>query len=48
MPSKVDLGKTCGTSRNVIACAILKNKASPIATEVNKLKDEFDRLFMNS
>ena len=26
--SKVDLGRMCGTSRNVVACSIVKNKMS--------------------
>ena len=30
VPSKTDLGKMCGTSRNVIACSILKNKNSAL------------------
>lgn len=50
--SKSDLGKMCGVSRyfflcrNVVACSIVKNRNSNINNQINKIKEECERLFI--
>eukprot|EP00331_Platyophrya_macrostoma_P025534 CAMPEP_0176435318 /NCGR_PEP_ID=MMETSP0127-20121128/17237_1 /TAXON_ID=938130 /ORGANISM="Platyophrya macrostoma, Strain WH" /LENGTH=131 /DNA_ID=CAMNT_0017818295 /DNA_START=27 /DNA_END=422 /DNA_ORIENTATION=+ len=46
--SKADLGKACGTTRNVVAAAVIKMKDSKLNKTINKIKDETDRLFIES
>jgi len=46
--SKVQLGKACGTTRNVVACSILKNKGSKLTDQVNEMKDRVERLFISA
>jgi len=48
VPSKVELGKACGTTRNVIACSILKKKDSKLNDQINEMKDTVERLFISS
>ncbi|CAD8173915.1 unnamed protein product [Paramecium pentaurelia] len=45
--SKVDLGRMCGTSRNVVACSIIKDKNSRINQNITYLKDLCERLQIN-
>lgn len=42
--SKVDLGRMCGTSRNVVACSIVKNKNSHLNEKIKKIQGLCDRL----
>jgi len=43
--SKADLGQACGTTRNVVACAITKNSNSSIHKDVQALKVKIERCF---
>ena len=46
--SKKALGKACGISRKVITVSILKNKKSNINDEIIRIKEEYERLFINN
>ena len=46
--SKKELGKACGTSRNVIAIAVIKNANSKQNDKINSIKDKCERLFINA
>jgi len=46
--SKVELGKACGTTRNVIAASILKLKDSKLNNQINEMKDKVERLFIST
>eukprot|EP01015_Nassula_variabilis_P019344 TRINITY_DN3262_c0_g1_i1.p2 TRINITY_DN3262_c0_g1~~TRINITY_DN3262_c0_g1_i1.p2 ORF type:complete len:132 (-),score=21.87 TRINITY_DN3262_c0_g1_i1:122-517(-) len=48
VPSKADLGKACGTTRNVIACSIIKNRNSNLNELINELRNVVELLFINS
>lgn len=42
VPSKVALGRACGVSRAVIACSIVKTEGSPIARQIQAVKDKIE------
>ena len=44
--SKQALGRACGVSRPVIACAILSNDSSQLAPQVQALRDQIERLLI--
>jgi len=44
--SKQELGAICGTSRNVIAVAIIKNKLSALNNTIYSLRDEIEKFFI--
>jgi len=44
VPSKVALGRACGVSRAVIACSIVKTEGSPIAKQIQAVKDKIERI----
>eukprot|EP00466_Bigelowiella_natans_P019128 jgi/Bigna1/46524/estExt_Genewise1.C_50070 len=46
VPSKAGLGRACGVSRSVIACAILANDQSQIANQIKDLKNEIEKLLV--
>ncbi|KRX06253.1 hypothetical protein PPERSA_06135 [Pseudocohnilembus persalinus] len=46
--SKKKLGQACGTSRNVIACAILKNENSRMKEKVVQIRNKAELQFINS
>merc|ERR1712043_139637 len=46
--SKADLGQACGTTRNVVACAVTKNSNSSINEEVSKLKVKVEKCFYDT
>ncbi|EGR34359.1 hypothetical protein IMG5_014810, partial [Ichthyophthirius multifiliis] len=48
VPSKKDLGRACGSSRNVIAIALIKNLNSNQNDKIRKIKDKCERLFINA
>ena len=48
VPSKKALGTACGTTRNVIAVSILKNKLSKVNDEIQRVVGECERLFISS
>jgi len=53
VPSKSELGKSAGTTRNVVACSIAKHidkrapKNEKLEKLINDLKDETERLFVS-
>ncbi|KAL4438741.1 hypothetical protein ABPG74_013414 [Tetrahymena malaccensis] len=46
--SKKDLGRACGTSRNVVAVAIVKKDHSNQSEKIKNIKDKCERLFINA
>ncbi len=46
VPSKSTLGSTVGTSRNVIACSVLKQEDSSLNPKIEKLKETIERFFI--
>jgi len=44
--SKQELGAICGTSRNVIAVAVIKNKSSNLNEQIYKTKDDIEKFFI--
>jgi len=46
VPSKVALGRACGVSRSVIACSIVKADGSPLAKQIQAVKDKIERLLV--
>eukprot|EP00026_Physarum_polycephalum_P022697 Phypoly_transcript_26963.p1 GENE.Phypoly_transcript_26963~~Phypoly_transcript_26963.p1 ORF type:complete len:131 (+),score=26.88 Phypoly_transcript_26963:75-467(+) len=46
VPSRQALGRACGVSRPVIACAILVNEGSQLKTQVQNLKDAIEKLLI--
>ena len=45
VPSKADLGQACGTTRNVVACAVTKNTKSSVNDKVQALKVKVEKCF---
>ena len=46
VPSKVALGRACGVSRSVVACSILSNEASQLATQITAIKNQIEQLLI--
>jgi U4/U6 small nuclear ribonucleoprotein SNU13 len=46
VPSKEALGRACGVSRPVIACAVLQNEASQLKAQIKTLKDSIEKLLI--
>mmetsp|Transcript_4293 Transcript_4293/g.6420 ORF Transcript_4293/g.6420 Transcript_4293/m.6420 type:complete len:130 (-) Transcript_4293:115-504(-) len=46
VPSKAGLGRACGVSRSVIACAILVNEGAPIKSQISDLKNSIEKLLV--
>lgn len=46
VPAKIALGRACGVTRPVIACAILSNEASQLKDQINSLKDRIEALLI--
>ncbi|RNA12873.1 NHP2 1 [Brachionus plicatilis] len=44
--SKQGLGRACGVSRPVIACAILQNEGSQIKNQIESLKQNIEKLLI--
>ncbi|PYI08376.1 putative 13 kd U4/U6.U5 snRNP associate protein [Aspergillus sclerotiicarbonarius CBS 121057] len=44
VPSKAQLGRACGVSRDVIAVTINANEASDLHPQIKRLKDKVERL----
>eukprot|EP01029_Cantina_marsupialis_P006771 TRINITY_DN17479_c0_g1_i1.p1 TRINITY_DN17479_c0_g1~~TRINITY_DN17479_c0_g1_i1.p1 ORF type:complete len:126 (+),score=12.91 TRINITY_DN17479_c0_g1_i1:46-423(+) len=44
VPSRMALGRACGVSRSVIACAITSDDSSNLWNSVLKMKDEVERI----
>lgn len=46
VPSKTALGRACGVSRPVVACAVTSNDASQLKEQIYSLKDKIERLLI--
>jgi len=46
VPSKMQLGRSCGVSRAVISCSITTNEASDLMAQIRSLKDKVERLMI--
>ena len=46
MLSKLALGRACGVSRPVIACAVTSNEASQLKDQIVQLKDKIEQLLI--
>mmetsp|Transcript_32187 Transcript_32187/g.90127 ORF Transcript_32187/g.90127 Transcript_32187/m.90127 type:complete len:127 (-) Transcript_32187:74-454(-) len=46
VPSKVSLGRACGVSRPVIACAVTVNEGSQLRSQIINLKNEIEKLLI--
>jgi len=46
VPSKVALGRACGVSRPVVACSILQNEASQLATQILAVRGQIEQLLI--
>lgn len=44
--SKVALGRACGVSRSVIACAIISKDGSPIESVVSEIREAVERIII--
>jgi U4/U6 small nuclear ribonucleoprotein SNU13 len=46
VPSRTALGRACGVSRPVIAASITSNDQSQIKTQIQKMKEDIEKLLM--
>ena len=46
VPTQADLGRACGVSRNIIACAILHHPDSQLQSKINETKDKVEQLLL--
>ena len=46
VPSKAALGRACGVSRSVIACAVTSNDQSPLADQIRQLQISIEKLLI--
>ena len=46
VPSMQALGRACGISRPVVACAVTANEASQLKTQIRTMKDAIERLLI--
>jgi U4/U6 small nuclear ribonucleoprotein SNU13 len=46
VPSRVALGRACGVSRPVIAASITSNDQSQIKQQIQKMKEDIEKLLM--
>jgi hypothetical protein len=46
VPSAQALGRACGVSRPVIACAVLTNESSELKTQIKTLKIQIEKLMI--
>ena len=45
VPKQDELGRACGVSRNIVACAIL-NTETNLKSQVNEMKDKVEQLML--
>eukprot|EP01111_Echinosteliopsis_oligospora_P018014 TRINITY_DN803_c0_g1_i1.p1 TRINITY_DN803_c0_g1~~TRINITY_DN803_c0_g1_i1.p1 ORF type:complete len:151 (-),score=45.93 TRINITY_DN803_c0_g1_i1:103-492(-) len=45
VPSRQALGRACGVTRPVIACAVLTDEGSKLKTQIDQIKDSIEKLF---
>lgn len=46
VPSKMALGRACGVTRPVIAASITSNEASQLKTQIQKIKEDIEKLLI--
>ncbi|KAK2960840.1 putative 13 kDa ribonucleoprotein-associated protein [Blattamonas nauphoetae] len=46
VPSKNALGRSCGISRPVVACAVIGNDQSPLSKQITTLRDQIEKLLV--
>ncbi|KAJ3449919.1 nhp2-like protein [Anaeramoeba flamelloides] len=46
LPSSVALGKSCGLTRRITACAVIKSERNPIQRKIDSLKAEMEQMLM--
>ena len=46
VPSKVALGRACGVSRPVVACSILSNDTSQLASQIQTIRTKIEQLLI--
>ena len=46
VPSKIALGRACGTSRAVISASVTSNDASELQGQIRTIKDRIERLLI--
>jgi U4/U6 small nuclear ribonucleoprotein SNU13 len=46
VPSKTALGRACGVSRPVVACAVTSNQDSELKSQILSLKNQLERLLI--
>mmetsp|Transcript_60407 Transcript_60407/g.107713 ORF Transcript_60407/g.107713 Transcript_60407/m.107713 type:complete len:129 (-) Transcript_60407:97-483(-) len=46
VPSKAALGRACGVTRNVIACAILNAEGSQLKSQIDTIRGEIEKLLI--
>jgi len=44
--SKAALGRACGVTRPVIACSITQNEGSQLKTQIQKIRDDVEKLLI--
>ncbi|KAJ3427753.1 nhp2-like protein [Anaeramoeba flamelloides] len=47
LPSSMALGKSCGLTRRITACAVIKSDRNPIQRKIDSLKAEMEQMLMN-
>ncbi|KAJ3446089.1 nhp2-like protein [Anaeramoeba flamelloides] len=48
LPSSMALGKSCGLTRRITACAVIKSDRNPIQRKIDSLKAEMEQMLMNT
>ena len=48
VPSKAELGQACGTTRNVVACSILKEEHSKLNKDINAIQIKVEKCFLQN
>jgi len=46
VPSKAALGRACGVTRNVIACAILQAQGSQLQSQIDTIRGEVEKILI--
>ncbi|KAJ3429415.1 nhp2-like protein [Anaeramoeba flamelloides] len=46
LPSSVALGKSCGLTRRITACAVIKSDRNPIQRKIDSIKAEMEQMLM--
>lgn len=46
VPSKIALGRACGVTRPVVACSILSNETSQLASQIQTIRTQIEQLLI--